>query len=59
MLQFEAIYQKNKDKTMIPKELYVVNMKIVDTYLKGIQGDIVECGVWRGGMIAGIAELLG
>jgi O-methyltransferase len=40
-------------------------MHFVDSYhhlvrkVAGIEGDVVECGTWRGGMIAGIADVLG
>jgi O-methyltransferase len=34
------------------------NLLIVDQR-RHVKGCIIECGVWRGGMIAGIAEILG
>lgn len=42
---------------MIPEDVYCENLSICDKF-KFVNGDIVECGVWRGGMIAGIAESL-
>ncbi len=44
---------------MISKNNYIINLKLADKYIKHLAGDIVECGVWKGGMIAGIAELIG
>jgi len=41
---------------MIPRSLYIANLCLVEQY-KGVPGAVVECGVWRGGMIAGIADL--
>ena len=38
--------------------MYVANLCIVRA-LQSVPGCVVECGVWRGGMIAGIAEVLG
>jgi len=52
------IYKKFSGYTMIPPELYTANLELVKKYVQGVEGDIVECGVWKGGMIAGIAELL-
>lgn len=64
---FKSIYQKKllskvftkyKKYTMIPKDVYIENLKLVNNY-KHIKGCIVECGTWRGGMIAGIADVIG
>lgn len=58
MRKYSNFYLKNKDYTMIDEKTYINNLKIAEK-AKDVTGDIVECGVWRGGMIAGIAELLG
>jgi O-methyltransferase len=47
-----------KESTMLHKERYVDNLFLAKK-IANIKGDIVECGVWRGGMIAGIATILG
>jgi O-methyltransferase len=52
------IHKKYAAHTMIPFLIYSDNLKLAAQAGK-ISGDIVECGVWRGGMIAGIAEVLG
>ena len=54
--QFESIYSRFREFTMIPKNLYLDNLKIAEK-ARNLEGDVVECGVWRGGMVAGIAEL--
>ena len=56
---YEDVYSLNQTKTMIPIDLYINNLKLAETYLQNIQGDVVECGVWRGGMIAGLTKILG
>jgi O-methyltransferase len=44
--------------TMIPPVVYVDNLRLA-RQVQEIPGAIVECGVWRGGMAAGIARTLG
>jgi O-methyltransferase len=57
-VQFSHVYEKYSNYTMIPESTFIKNLKLCNNF-KNIQGSIIECGVWRGGMIAAIAELLG
>lgn len=50
------LYLKYLDYTMIPRELYIDNIKLISSF-SNVEGCIVECGVWRGGMSAGMGEL--
>lgn len=53
-----SMYNKYKDFTMIKEYDYINNIELCKLF-KHIDGCVVECGVWRGGMIAGIAETFG
>lgn len=52
------VYAKYRDHTMVPQSLFIRNLQLVEEY-RNVPGCVVECGVWRGGMIAGMAEVLG
>lgn len=56
--RFHAIYRRLKDFTMIPQDAFIANLKLAGA-AAAIPGAIVECGTWKGGMIAGIAMILG
>lgn len=51
-------FYKYKRFTMIPFRTYVLNL-ILCARFKNIKGSIVECGVWRGGMSAGMVSVFG
>jgi O-methyltransferase len=55
---FREIFRKFRDHTMIHESKYISNLELVWTF-RQTPGCVVECGVWRGGMIAGIADVLG
>lgn len=57
-IYFRFLFNRFSKYTMIPRKVFINNLLLVFKY-KHIQGDIVECGVWRGGMIAGIAKTYG
>jgi O-methyltransferase len=55
---FRAIYRKYRPFTMIHEVAYVNNLELCSRF-SASPGCVVECGVWRGGMSAGMAEVLG
>jgi O-methyltransferase len=57
-ITFLRLYNKYREFTMASATNFWRNLLIVDQR-RHVKGCIVECGVWRGGMIAGIAEVLG
>jgi O-methyltransferase len=56
--RYRAIYRKFRSQTMIPEQIYLRNLELCES-ARHVQGCVVECGVWRGGMSGGIADLLG
>ena len=56
--KYKSIYELFKGYTMVPMENYVMNLALVDN-APNTPGAVVECGTWKGGMIGGIARLLG
>lgn len=54
----KQLYEKYRNYTMVSQSTFIDNLKLCDRF-RHIEGSIVECGVWRGGMIAALAELLG
>lgn len=55
------IYHTFKPYTMISEGKYLDTLQLVHDWsaAERKRGDVVECGVWRGGMIGGIANVLG
>ena len=56
--RLEKIYEKHRYYTMIPKATYIRNLQLASRQ-QAVAGCVVECGVWKGGRIAGMAEVLG
>jgi O-methyltransferase len=55
---FRGICRKYRAYSMVHEAKYVNNLELCFEF-KGTSGCVVECGVWRGGMCAGMAEVLG
>lgn len=56
--KYYRIFRRLRGYTMIPPLTYMRNLAVAEKFAV-VPGVIVECGVWKGGMIAGIAALLG
>ena len=56
--KYTWIYLRFRHYTMIPHGIYTTNLRVAIS-ASSVQGAIVECGTWKGGMIAGMATLLG
>lgn len=57
-LRFRRLHRKYRHYTMIQRTRFTGNLHLA-ARAANVPGSIVECGTWRGGMIAGIAEVLG
>lgn len=58
--RWRGIFRKFQQFTMIPEATYIENLRLSTRIMLGpARGCIVECGTWRGGMIAGIADIFG
>ena len=58
LTRYRGIHRRFSKYTMISKTAYLRNLALVHNFSQ-VQGTVVECGVWRGGMSAGMATLLG
>jgi O-methyltransferase len=56
--RFRGIYGLLKEFTMIPQRIYFENLSLAER-VRNVPGCVVECGVWRGGMSAGMGKVLG
>jgi O-methyltransferase len=56
--RWRCIYEECRASTMIPEASFLDNLRLAET-VRGVPGCVVECGVWRGGMSAGLCRLLG
>jgi O-methyltransferase len=55
--EFGQLFSKYRERTMLTREGYLANLELVSTIKAS--GCVVECGVWKGGTSAGMAEVLG
>jgi O-methyltransferase len=56
--QYRRLWKKFSEFTMIPTSGYISTLVLAEQS-KTIQGCVVECGVWKGGMAAGLVAVLG
>lgn len=58
LIRAVTVAQRYRQHTMIRRPAFVDNLMIAQRWAPS-GGEVVECGVWRGGMIRGLADLLG
>src|SRR5512139_842920 len=58
MIAVDELYEKYKADTMIPRQRFVANLRLMSDHALQ-HGAFVECGTWRGGMSAAMIEIGG
>jgi len=56
--KYETIYKKFSSYTRVSQKRYYLNLLLAEEFLH-VDGCIVECGAWKGGMIAGLVSIMG
>jgi O-methyltransferase len=51
-----ALFRKYRDRSMVPRRKFVDNLRLARSVI--VDGPVVECGSWHGGMSAAISEVL-
>jgi hypothetical protein len=60
--RWRKIYERYRDATMIPRQAYLDNVAIAARVARDpalFNDCVVECGTWRGGMSAGLRDVMG
>jgi O-methyltransferase len=57
-MRLRSFYAQLRNYTMVDEGVFCDNLIIAEG-ARGVHGCVVECGVWRGGMSAGIVRILG
>jgi O-methyltransferase len=57
-VRYERLRQRFADYTMVLQPAFRHNLELARSY-RHVKGIVVECGVWRGGMSAALATVLG
>ena len=56
--QTRRVYSKYRDYTMVPRSGFSDNLSLARR-VAGVEGCVVECGVWKGGMSAALVSVMG
>ncbi len=57
---YRTLYRRFRTHTLLTRKGFCDNLAICDQLsIRTLTGSVIECGTWKGGMIAGIAGLLG
>jgi len=57
-IRHQWLYRRYRQSSMVPKKLFLQNLRLAES-VRTLPGCVVECGVWRGGMMAALSHIMG